>query len=310
MKRIKNGIAIIIMLLTVFIAFNYNSGTPVNELKEKYTYPESRFFEHEGMQVHYRVTGKGPALVLIHGVASSLHTWEGWHDELSDDFTVVSFDVPGFGLTGPNPSNDYSVKMNMELLDALLNKLDVDTCYMAGNSYGGYLTWNYALHDPERVKKIILIDAAGYNANREINNPGFKLAINPLTKSISHRITPYFIVKKSVEDVYGNKSLVTDETVQRYYDLMLRKGNREAFSEILINLHSGKVNPDLIGNIKQPTFIMWGSDDRIIDSEDAFSFRNAIKNSRIIVYPDVGHIPMEEMPGISAADAKKFLIGN
>jgi len=196
------------------------------------------------------------------------------------------------------------------LLDALLNKLDVDTCYMAGNSYGGYLTWNYALHDPERVKKIILIDAAGYNTNREVKNPGFKLAINPLTKGISHRITPYFLVKKSVEDVYGDKSLVTDETVQRYYDLMLRKGNREAFSEILINLHSGKVNPDLIGNIKQPTFIMWGSDDRIIDSEDAFSFRNAIKNSRIIVYPDVGHIPMEEMPGISAADAKKFLIGN
>ncbi|HHE64598.1 MAG TPA: alpha/beta fold hydrolase [Bacteroidetes bacterium] len=116
------------------------------------------------------------------------------------------------------------------------------------------------------------------------------------------------MVKKSVEDVYGDKSLVSDETVQRYYDLMLRKGNREAFSEILINLHSGKVNPEIIGNITQPTFIMWGSEDRIIDSEDAFRFRNAIKNSRVIVYPDVGHIPMEEIPGSSASDARDFLL--
>jgi pimeloyl-ACP methyl ester carboxylesterase len=308
MKRIKNGIAIIIMLLTVFIAYNYHTGTPVEKLKEKYTYPESRFFPFEGMQVHYRVTGNGPTLVLIHGVASSLHTWEGWNQELSKNFTIISYDVPGFGLTGPNPSKDYSVKINMEILDALLDKLDVDSCYMAGNSYGGYLTWNYALYNSKRVKKIILIDAAGYNVNREVKNPGFKLAINPLTKGISHRITPYFLVKKSVEDVYGDKLLVTPETVQRYYDIMLRKGNREAFSEILINLHGGKVNPDLIANVKQPTLILWGSDDRIIDPEDAYRFKDAIGNVQLIMYPGVGHIPMEEIPEITANDAKNFLM--
>jgi pimeloyl-ACP methyl ester carboxylesterase len=308
MKRIKNGIGIVVMLLTVFIAFNYNSGTPVEKLKEKYTYPESKFFPFDGMQVHYRVTGSGPALVLLHGVASSLQTWEGWHRELSDDFTVISFDVPGFGLTGPNPSGDYSVNMYMELMDGLLNKLNIDSCYMAGNSYGGYLTWNYALHDPERVKKIILIDAAGYNANREIDNPGFKLAINPLTKNISHRITPYFVVKKSVEDVYGNKLLVTEQTVRRYYDLILRKGNREAFSEILINLHNGSVNPLEINGINQPALIMWGTDDRLIDPKDAVSFEEAIDNSTLIIYPGIGHIPMEEIPEITANDAKKFLM--
>jgi len=310
MKRIKNGIVIVIMLLTVFIAYNYHTGTPVEKLKKKYTYSESKFFLFDGMQVHYRVTGKGPALVLLHGVASSLHTWEGWHLELSNDFTIISFDLPGFGLTGPSPNKDYSIKTNMELLDALLDKLNVDSCYMAGNSYGGYLTWNYALHDPERVKKIILIDAAGYNVNREVKNPGFKLAINPLTKGISQRITPYFLVKKSVEDVYGDKLLVTPETVQRYYDIMLRKGNRKAFSEILIGLHSAKVNPDLIANVKQPTLIMWGSDDRIIDPEDAYRFKDAIENAEMIMYPGVGHIPMEEIPVLSAKDAKKFLMGN
>ena len=308
MKRYQKWLFLLLFLLFSFVFINYHSGTPVQDLLEKYTYSESEFLTYEGMDVHYRITGNGPVLVLIHGVASSLQTWEGWHRKLSNDFTVISFDVPGFGLTGPHPDDDYSVKMYMGLIDRLLDNLKVDSCYMAGNSFGGYLTWNYALHDSSRLKKIILIDAAGYNANREINNPGFKLAMNPWTKSISHRITPYFLVKKSVEDVYGNKSLVTDETVQRYYDLMLRKGNREAFSDILINLHSGKVNPDLIGNITQPTFIMWGSDDRIIDSQDAFRFRNTIRNSRIIVYPDVGHIPMEEIPELTANDARNFLL--
>lgn len=310
MKHFKKGLLIVLLLVATFVAFNYNSGTPVEDLIEKYTYSESEFLDFEGMKVHYRVTGNGPALVLIHGVASSLHTWEGWHNKLSDSFTVISFDVPGFGLTGPHPKADYSLKMYMKLIDKLLDVLEIDSCYMAGNSFGGYLTWNYAFFKPSQVNKIILIDAAGYDAKKEVTNPGFKLAMGSWTKNITQQITPYFLVKKSVEDVYGDKSLVRDETVQRYYDLMLRKGNREAFSEILINLHSGKVNPDLIDKIAQPTLIMWGSDDRIIDPDDAFTFKDAIKNSRLIIYPGVGHIPMEEIPEISANDARNFLIEN
>ncbi len=308
MKRLQKWLLMLFLLLVVLVILNYNSGIPVQELKEKYTYSESEFFAYDGMNVHYLVTGNGPVLVLVHGVASSLQTWEGWHRELSNDFTVISFDVPGFGLTGPNPNDDYSVKMYMGLIDNLLNILEIDSCYMAGNSFGGFLTWNYALHNSVRLKKIILIDAGGYNASRDIENPGFKLAMSPWTRKITHRFTPYFLVKKSVEDVYGDKSLVTEKTVQRYYDLLLRKGNREAFSEILLNLHGDMVNPNLIQNIKLPTLILWGSNDRIIDSEDAFRFRNAIKNSRVIVYTDVGHIPMEEIPELSAQDARKYLL--
>jgi len=310
MKYFIKFLLFFLAFFIAFIVFNYNSGTPVDELIEEYTYPESEFLRYDGMPVHYRKTGKGPILLLLHGVASSLHTWEGWHNELSNDFTVISLDVPGFGLTGPNPNNDYSVKMYMSMLDALLDELHIDSCFMAGNSFGGYLTWNYALHNVSRVKKIVLINAAGFNANRKIENPGFKLAMNPLTKKISHRITPYFLVKRSVEDVYGDRTKVTEEIVDRYNDLLLRKGNREAFSEILNNLHSGKVMPDLIGSITQPTLIMWGSHDRIIDPEDASRFQEAIKDSKLIMYPDVGHVPMEEIPVQTANDIRNFLLEN
>ena len=308
MKYLKKGVLIFLILILGIIIINYNSGTPIEKLVKKYTYPESRFFEHNGMKVHYRITGKGPALVLIHGVASSLHTWEGWHKELSNDFTVISIDVPGFGLTGPNPTNDYSVQMNMTMLDSLLDELGISTCFMAGNSYGGYLTWNYALHNKDRVKKIILLDAGGFNTSKKTDNPGFKLAMNPFTKKISHKITPYFIIKKSVENVYGDKSKVTDSIVQQYYDLILREGNREAFSEILLHLHSGKNNDELIKKVTQPTLIMWGSEDSIINANSAVSFNNAINNSELIIYSGIGHIPMEEIPVKSANDARKFLL--
>jgi len=310
MRYLKYTLLLILLILAVFVIVNYNSGIPVEKLSKKYTYPESGFMAYDGMQVHYRKTGKGPALILLHGVASSLHTWEGWHKELSNDFTVISLDVPGFGLTGRNPKDDYSVKMNMAMLDKLLNELDIDSCFMAGNSYGGFLTWNYALHNASKVKKIVLLDAGGFNANRKISNPGFKLAMNPYTKKISQRITPYFLVKKSIYDVYGDPSKVSNEIIQRYYDMILRKGNREAFSIILNNLHSGNSSIDQISNITQPTLIMWGSHDRIIDPEDASIFQNAIKNSKLIMYPGVGHIPMEEIPLITSSDAKKFLLND
>ncbi len=310
MRYLKYSLLLILLVLAIFVIFNYNSGIPVEKLTKKYTYPESKFLEYDGMQVHYRKTGNGPILILLHGVASSLHTWEGWHDELSNDFTVISLDIPGFGLTGPNSRDDYSVEMNMSMLDKLLNKLDIDSCFMAGNSYGGYLTWNYALHNVSKVKKIVLLDAGGFNANRKINNPGFKLAMNPYTKKISQRITPYFLIKKSIQDVYGDPSKVTNDIVQRYYDMILRKGNREAFSIILKNLHSGNSSTDQINNITQPTLIMWGSQDRIIDPADASVFQNAIKNSKLIMYPDVGHIPMEEIPIKTSSDVKKFLLND
>lgn len=308
MKRYQKWLLLLLFLLVSFVFFNYNSGTPVQDLIEKYTYPESEFLNYEGMDVHYRVTGNGPALVLVHGVASSLQTWEGWHSELSNEFTVISFDVPGFGITGPHPDDDYSVNMYMGLINHLLDHLKVDSCFMAGNSFGGFLTWNYALFDSARLKKIILIDASGYNANREIKNPGFKLAMNPWTRKITHRITPYFLVKKSVEDVYGDKSLVSDETVQRYFDLMLREGNREAFSKILIQLHSGESDSDQINGITQNSLIMWGAEDRLIDSVDAIKFKDSISNSKLILYEGVGHIPMEEIPVLTARDARKFLL--
>ena len=104
-----------------------SNGIPVQQLYPTYKTPESDILEVEGMPLHYRVTGSGPDLLLVHGVTSSLHTWNGWHQALSKDFRVISFCVPSFGLTGPHPKNDYSLAMYMRVIDTLLNHLKVGT---------------------------------------------------------------------------------------------------------------------------------------------------------------------------------------
>lgn len=300
-----------IMKQGILAKIGISGGIKVEELYPHYKTAQSNIFDIEGMPLHYRKTGKGPVLLLLHGVGSSLHTWEGWHRELEQDFTVLSIDLPSFGLTGPNPKNDYSVSMYMRVIDALLDELQIDKIFMAGNSFGGFLTWSYALHNPTRVHKMILLDAAGLGTHRaDLRDFGFKLISHPLLKKITHLITPKKLIKQSVYNAYGDRSKITATLVDRYYYLLLRKGNREGFSEVLSKtiLNEADYIPDL-KTIQTPTYIVWGDRDRIISVKDAQRFMEVLPNAKLKIYKGVGHVPMEEIPEQSALDAKAFLLG-
>jgi len=286
----------------------YHPGIPVNALKDRYTTPESSFLKVEGIKLHYRVTGEGPPLVLLHGVASSLHTWQHWHELLSDTFTVVSIDVVGFGLTGPHPKNNYTVAMYVRVLNALFDHLDFDSVFLAGNSFGGFLTWNYAIEEPRRVKKILIQDAAGFNSKfSDITDVGFMLATHDVTRKMTWTVTPKSLIKSSIRNATTADFRITDELVERYYELLLREGNREAFSHILRKLiFTDKDNTDRITMVKTPTLIQWGEEDALVDIGYGYLFQRAIANSEMISYPETGHLPMEEIPKRSAEDARVF----
>ena len=115
MKRLS--IAILIILAGLF-ALAYRPSVSLDKLKEKYTDERSFFMDIDGLDVHYRKSGSGYPLLLIHGTSSSLHTWHYWQDILDDHFTVYSMDLPGCGLTGPNDGNNYSMNTFLEFLDA------------------------------------------------------------------------------------------------------------------------------------------------------------------------------------------------
>ncbi len=289
-----------------FIASSWHNDIPVEEIIEKYAYENSQFLELDGMKVHYRINGAGPeTVVLLHGTAASLHTWEGWTKELEKSYRVVSFDMPGFGITGPEPNGDYTRERYLKFIDDVLMELGIDSCYMAGNSFGGYMTWSYAVHHPEKVMKIAILNSSGYPRGDQPTPVSFKMQKMEWLKPVLTTLTPKSLVRRSVEVVYFDDSKIKEENVERYHDMLLREGNREGLMG-----KSLQIKYDYVDEIKQiqcPTLIMWGDSDRLVSVEAAPKFHADIPNSELLIYENMGHVPMEEIPEKSAADFIAFL---
>ncbi len=278
----------------------------VEELEDEYTNDESEFLNIGGARVHVRDQGPqdAPAVVLVHGFASSLHTWEDWADHLTDDYRVVALDLPAFGLTGPNESGEYDAEYYAGVVDELADELSLDTFTLGGNSMGGGVAWRYALDHPDRLDGLLLVDAAGYSTEDDDESVFFTLARYPLLNRIPRHITPRSAIRGLIESAYADKSQVTDELVERYYDLLRRQGNREAIIRRLQNPAENR--EDEIPEIDVPTLVMWGNEDTWITPEHAQRFADDIPDSELVTYEGVGHIPMEEVPEESAADAAEF----
>jgi pimeloyl-ACP methyl ester carboxylesterase len=296
-------------VLIIFLTLSYRTEIPVAELEPQYFTKESMYIQVGDATLHVRKCGTGPYLFLIHGSFSSLHTWERWEDILGHSFTTISLDLPGHGLTGPNKNQNYSTDYYADLIFALADTLKVDTFYVAGNSLGGMVAWKMALHNPDRVKKLILVDAAGYEKSLtgSVTKRPFifrMLEIKPLALLLT-KVTPRFLLKMNLKDVYGDPEKFTDKELDRYYELMRREGNREATLKRL--QHYGRNLQDSIKFIQVPSLILWGQKDRWIQAENAYRFHNDIGSSHVIVFPHAGHIPMEEVPEKSADAAMNFL---
>lgn len=261
------------------------------------------------MQVHVR--DEGPRddpqpLVLLHGTSASLHTWEGWVKALKDQHRVITLDMPGFGLTGPFLTHDYSMQHYVGFLAETLNQLQVQQYALAGNSLGGGIAWHMALAYPDQVKKLILVDATGYTVKAKSVPIGFRIAKIPMLNKVMEFTLPRRMVESSVRSVYADPSKVSAELVDRYYDLTLRTGNRRALVERFKQAPSG-ADSDAIQNIKAPTLILWGKQDQLIPVENAARFHNDIQGSQIQIFEGLGHVPHEEDPAQTAEAVRSFL---
>lgn len=284
------------------------SAQPLSELTEKYTDETSKFVAIDNLVMHYQDQGDGPTLVLLHGVASSVHTWDGWVDRLADHYRIIRIDLPGHGLTGSDPTVErYDTAYMVDKLEKFLNKLKIDDIYLAGNSLGGYISWNYALHRPDRVKKMILLDAAGFPQDLPFI---MSFAAMPVIGEMSGLMMPKFVVNMNINAAYGDKSKVSDELIQRYFDLTMREGNRESLIKVFRTMKEQSSNPHLGDRVKEitiPTLLIWGDQDEWVPLDILAEFDKALVNSQTIVYEGVGHMPMEELPVQTARDAHSFL---
>ncbi len=301
-----------ILLFVIVGAAWYKSDIPLATLESKYFADQSSYIQVMDSKVHVRQRGEGPAVFLIHGSFASLHTWAGWESVLSQSYKTISMDLPGHGLTGPNASKSYSTDDYEKMVMALADTLHIDTFYVAGNSLDGNVAWKIALHYPERIKKLVLVDAAGFGRpaidSAQKKKPSepfiFKLLRSGLAGSLLTKITPRFLVEMNMKQVYADPTRIKSGVVDRCYDLLLREGNRQATMDRFHN--PGKNLSDSIQFIRVPTLILWGEKDQWIPLEHAYLFQKSIKHSILKIFAETGHVPMEEIPVETVREVLEF----
>lgn len=296
---------IFFIALTFLLSSCYAPDIPVSKLKTKYTFDDSQFQKIGSLQVHYRDSGTGYPVILLHGTGASLHAWTEWTTYLEPYFRVISLDLPAYGLTGPSEEGIYDIDYYTSFLKAFTDSLGIEKFAMAGNSLGGFIAWNYAVRYPENIEKLILIDPAGYASN---GRPSlvFRLATNKILAPFLKNFTPKSLFRNSLKEVFYNDDLITEDMVNQYYELSRREGNRQAFIDRARTARS--VDTLLIREVKPPTLIMWGENDRWIPVAHSEKFKRDIPDAKLVIYEKTGHLPMEEKAEASAKDAILFLL--
>ena len=308
-KILKIILSLIVLLIVAVIIMFSHRDIPLDDLKIKYANSNSSFVAVNKMDVHFRDEGVRTdtiPIVLIHGTGASLHTFNAWSDRLKKSHRVIRMDLPAYGLTGPFPDKNYTMANYTAFLKDFLIALNIKQCVLAGNSLGGAIAWNFTLEQPSTVTKLILIDASGYPIASKSVPIAFSLAKIPVINKLLTFITPRFLVRSSVENVYFDSSKVTDLVVERYFNLTLRAGNRKAFVDRL-KIPKDTSTYRFIKSIQQPTLILWGKEDLLIPVENAYKFQEDLPNNTLVILENTGHTPMEESPLESLAPVISFL---
>lgn len=274
-------------------------------LESRYLASPSDLRVIDGVPPHLRDTGPrdAPVLLLLHGLGASLHTWEPWARALDSTFRVVRVDLPGSGLSAPDPQNDYSDARSLRLLTAVLDSLRIARAVLVGNSMGGRLAWSLAAESPERVERLVLISPDGFAS------PGFaydKPAEVPRLAELMRVMLPKMMLRKGLEPAYADPAAMTDVLATRYHDLLRAPGAREAMLERMRQTFLTDPLPRL-RRIRAPTLLLWGEQDAMIPISNAQDYLAAIPNVQLVRLPGLGHLPFEEAPAEALVPLRDFL---
>ena len=269
--------------------------------------PPSRFVEVLGLRIHLRDTGprEGPAVLLLHGFGASLHTWEGWAARLEDRFRVIRLDLPGFALTGPDPSGDYSDARGVAVLAALLDALGVPRAAVVGSSLGGRLAWRFALAHPDRVTRLVLIAPDGFAPPGRAY--GEREGVAPLMRLLPWTL-PRRLLRQSMASSYGDPSRFPEAELSRTHDLMRAPGVRAAMIARLKQRVIEDPRP-LLPRLAMPVLLLWGERDRMIPARHAQDWLALLPQAEHVELPGLGHVPQEEAPEVSLPPVRAFLEG-
>ena len=307
LKRILiSALALLAVLIIAVGLVGYASDTDQIEMEAKYGQTPLLRTKTSGMR--YRDDGNpdGPVLLLLHGANSSLQTWEPMVAELADQFRLISFDQHGHGLTGPQVDHDYSSAMRVHAGVEVLDELGIDRAIWVGNSMGGGVSWRAAMLAPERVSGLVLVDPSGAQTGEKIKPYiGARIASTWIGQKILPVITPRFLVAASLRESVAEAATMTEPMIDRYWEMVRYPGNRAAMAAAMTQERESDLW-NTINTISVPTLILWGEQDNVIPVSHGPAFAERIVGSQLVIYPQAGHLPMEEIPSEVANDIRAW----
>jgi len=239
-----------------------------------------------GIEVNYHDHGSGFPVLLIHGSGPGVSAYANWRlvmPELWKQRRVIAPDMVGFGFTERPAGYQYTmtnwVKQAIDLLDALgLKQVD-----LVGNSFGGALSLALTIHHPERVRRLVLMGAAGVS-----------FPITPALDAV-WGYEPSFENMRRIMDVFAyDRGLVNDDLARLRYEASAREGVQESYAQMFPAPRQRWVEAlaspeEDIAKIDKETLIVHGRDDQVIPVENSLRMSQLISRSQLHVFGRCGH---------------------
>jgi pimeloyl-ACP methyl ester carboxylesterase len=243
-------------------------------------------------------------VVLLHANFSNLIDWDPWVEALRDRYRVIRFDMTSHGLTGPDPTGDYSQERTLALTERLIDALDLSKITLGGTSLGGTVAIHYSAAHPERVERLILL-SPGSLEGQERKRRGTVPKVGYTLKYILPRALPEFMLRGG----FGDPSRLPESLVDRWYDMWMREGQREAQLDRLSQYEAGDIQ-GVIRKVRAPVLLLWGEANTTARFEQAAEFMHLLENVpslKLISYPGVGHMAVEEAGAEIGKDVRAWL---
>jgi pimeloyl-ACP methyl ester carboxylesterase len=305
------GIVLVCAAFAVAVGLLLRPDIPFAKLEAKYANDQSRFMDLPGgLHIHYRDQGRrdGPPIVMIHGYSAALQAWEPWVARLGDRYRIVTLDLPGHGLTRAPETYVASLDRYADLVETVTEHLKLGPYVVVGNSMGGGVAWTLALKHPSRLRGLVLVDSVGWPSPNDQGGSSllYKALSSPVGLWALKNLDTRWYAQSNLRAAYVDPKLVTPALIDRYVDLSRGPGHRA----ILLNIGSSggaPVTAQTLGAIKTPTLVMHGEADAVIPLAVGKALASAIPGAKLVTYPGVGHVPMEQIPDQSAHDVRAFL---
>lgn len=299
------GAAVAVKLATRAKTVDWNSVAELVPHSE-----HSHFVSVDGCRIHYQEFGEAgaPPVILIHGYTASVYVWKTAAPMLAEKgFHVIAIDLLGFGYSEKPRWFDYTIQGQARMVSRFMDRLGIGRAMVVGSSYGGAVAATLTLDSPERVEKLVLVDAVINDSLR--SHPILKLAS---LRGVGEVITPFISDSKAFMRyrMHGtiakaNHHLITKDRVESIRRPLYAADAHHSLLATSRNWSAAHIERDA-HLITQPTLIIWGDQDTVIPVEDGHTLHRQMLNSRLVVFKDCGHVPQEEKSELFAELVGEF----